>query len=168
MRTPCPLTFGCLVLLGVPVGGARAADASASLQTIAGVLPAACMPAEKAKLRTAVLHVAAGRASDDAWNLAAALICDSGDATTKFLSMHTPERIAVRVEGASPSVSFVGPDTSELAGGYAKGHAWGATAEAEGRDLAARFSTGETCWAGFILRFNGSRWLVAELNGGCD
>ena len=168
MRALVRIVACCAAMLGAVHGPAFAADSSTSLRTIAGDLPAACVGAESARLRADVRRAASGRAAQDAWRLASAMLCGSGSGAHRLIAMHSPRRIALRVEGSAPTVTTVGPDAAELAGGYAKGRAWGASVEARNADVSIRFMSGETCWAGFVQRFDGSAWLVLDLTGACD
>jgi hypothetical protein len=141
------------------------------LHSTAGDLAAACLPGELATLRAEVTRLSGGRAPDDAWRLTTAMMCQEGPGAYRVISLHMPERIAHRIEGPSverPEVTFIGRDAPQLANGYGKGGAWGATAQAENSALDVSFSTGETCWAGFSMRFDGRAWLLVGVHGGCD
>jgi hypothetical protein len=159
----------CLFLLCLVPDAANAGSAPSHLDTIAGDLPASCSPEETNKLRSSIRELAAGRAPDDAWQLAHALICETGPEAQRRIAEHMTGRVASRTEGPGASeASLVEPDAPELREGYGRGAAWGARAATANDAIVGRFMTGETCWAGFAMRFDGKKWLVAELSGGCD
>lgn len=97
------------------------------------------------------------------------MVCDVGADARRVIAKHIRQSVAKRTEGITPEeISHVDLDDADLRDGYAKGRAWGALAERTERGLHVNFSTGETCWAGFFLRFDRTAWVVAELSGGCD
>lgn len=154
---------------GLSGSAAHAEDLQPVLHSTAGDLAAACAPDELAKLRSQIFSLAGRRAKDDAWKLTRVMVCDMGADAHRVIANHVRHTVAKRIEGITPeTISRVGIDDADLHDGYAKGAAWGASAERAGSGLHVNFSTGETCWAGFNLRFDGRAWVVSELSGGCD
>ena len=164
------IVLGLLVVCGPSCaqGLAHTGGAAASLETSAGTLSAACSASGMRTVRAAVHRVAGHRDPDGAWKLVRSLLCDKGPGAHRRVVASLARRANFRLEGNEPSVSVLSADSAEIAEGYAAGKAWGAQTESVDGDLSIQFSTGQTCWAGFLLHFERQRWLLAQLNSGCD
>ena len=160
---------GCAFALLMHSGAVHAADVPSMLHTNSGDLAPACTPAGLAAMRADLFRVVGSRARQDAWRLAQVLACATGPTAHRVIASHVRGRAMSRIEPAPDEVSTVDAASDPLRDGYLKGLAWGARVEAlpDGR-ASLQFSTNEICWAGATLRFEGKRWLIAELNGGCD
>ena len=159
----------CALGLAASTTAVRAADFAPTLHTQDGDLVSACTAAGQATWRADVYRTAGQRASEDAWQLARALACATGRAARRAIAPHVQGRVVSRVEPVQPEgPSLVDADSDQLRDGYLKGGAWGARVSQREGDLVVQFSTNEFCWAGATLRFEGRRWVLAELNGGCD
>jgi hypothetical protein len=157
----------CALILFLWQSNVHAEGIPASL----GDEPAACSASETAKLRETIRHLVNGRAPNDAWHLARVLLCGSGEPAERFIAKHAPDQIAFELHDTVANKvesSHIRRGDKLFKNGFARAHAWRATAEAKGEDIFVFFVSGETCFNAFTLRNTGPSWQLISLAAGCD
>jgi len=156
------LAVGLLFSGAVAAGSHPAAQAVDNQQT-GPVALTACTTLERARLKAETIRIAKGRNPEDAWIVAASMLCSEHAPINNMPKLVLQEQYGLTDR---PGPDFVLVPRSEIR--TFAGRAYGVTVERHKQDIRFHFQTAGICNGAFALRPIASKWLIVEVGEACD